>query len=321
MNLQKIISVILLCVCVHSAQALIVYGESNADASVKYDSSSTQAELSVVYLSKGTSAVYLGNGWFITAKHSYVDVGTSIYQNGQKATVDYTDSFLNENYGLDLAMFHSSDISSFEYLTPINLDASIYDNITDVTYKSNFFSQSYTKGTSVTLVGAGYGRTDTSELTDTQVMSDQARGVIRSGESCILFSPDNSNSFATGYYITMAEASTGGVAAQKGDSGSGMFVEVNGTWYLLGINVQITKPSETAEFDAYFGNYEDAYGTFSVTYSALLSNSTMTMALSLESYVDEIKNVVAINPIPEPATYVLFASLSVLGVVFYKRRK
>ncbi len=60
-----------------NAHALVVYGESNSDAAVSYESP-TGAEAAAVKFGSA-SAVYLGGGWFITANHVN---GASVSQNG-----------------------------------------------------------------------------------------------------------------------------------------------------------------------------------------------------------------------------------------------
>ena len=93
------------------ANALIVYNQTNDDSRVKYDGSATNAELSVVNVN-GCSAVYLGNGWFITAKHVTTNIGSKVYQNGLYTTIDIVNNELNalNSWDADIKLFHVVDV-------------------------------------------------------------------------------------------------------------------------------------------------------------------------------------------------------------------
>lgn len=74
-----------------SSNAIITYGESNLLSEVDYQNPENTALTSVVAVSD-SSAVHLGNGWFLTANHVSANSSISISQNGQTAKISYVDN-------------------------------------------------------------------------------------------------------------------------------------------------------------------------------------------------------------------------------------
>ncbi len=307
---------------------MIVYGETNQDASVVYDGSAISPEYCVVYVAGG-SAVYLGNGWFITAKHLNITSFSSITQNGISSTVTYVDSTLNSKYGVDLQMFYVDDLSRFDYLESANISADVYDSISKTTYSyittwpfGPFGGVEYelkcNSGTGLTLVGYGYGRSSESGLYDETVNSDETRGVARSGTATLLGYTTLKDAEC---FVTMAEAIDGSAQAQSGDSGGGMFHLYGDEWYLVGVAINVSISDSMAVFGSLY-DAELVYGEDGVSVSVDTSNLTKnsyTYAVSLKAYMDDISKIIE-TPIPEPSTCAAIAGTLVLCFAIYCRR-
>lgn len=311
---------------VNSAEAIIVYGQSNEDSAVKYDSSTTAAEASVVSINSA-SAVYLGGGWFITANH--VGITTSMYvtQNGTSAKVSYVDSSLNSNYGVDLKMFYVSDLSSLEgTLKSIAVSSTVCDSIKGGTFSSRYspltgYSLVYNDGTQVSIVGAGSGRSDSSGLFDSTVESNGVQGTVYSGSGTIYSSTKDAS--GNDIFATMAVTDVGIAQAQRGDSGSGMFVEYNGQWYLIGVNTNVTQSPDAANF----GDYSYAVlkygedGKPSGVDTSAFEDFSMTVSQNLSKYADDINLIIASVPqIPEPMSYAVLISFISFAFAVWRRR-
>ena len=311
-----------------ASEAIIVYGESNGQAAADYASAENPALASVVAVSD-SSAVYLGNGWFLTSNHVSISDSTFISQNGQCAKVSHVDNTLNSSFGADLKLFYVDGLESFTSLASANIaTADAYSALTTVSFGAartgNAYNLTYSEGTHLTLAGAGYGRSDSSALDAKTVASDGIKGTVRSGESS-LFAMQNLNGVKT--LITMAEATPGSAQAQSGDSGGGMFAQFENEWYLVGTITGVSPNISTST--AIFGSYGDASLTYGsdgtpngVDTSALLENS-LTIATSLEDYAETISSIIATNPIPEPLESAILsgAGAFALAIAARMRRK
>lgn len=103
-----------------SSNAVITYGESNLSSEVDYQNPENSALTSVVAVSD-SSAVHLGNGWFLTANHVSVNSSISVSQNGETAKVSYVDNTLNSSYGADLKLFYVEDYQSLTSLSTVGI--------------------------------------------------------------------------------------------------------------------------------------------------------------------------------------------------------
>lgn len=309
-----------------SSEAVIAYGESNSQAAVDYDSPQNSALASVVAVSD-SSAVYLGNGWFLTANHVSVNESTRISQNGQSAKVSHVDNTLNSSFGADLKLFYVDGLDSFGSLTSVSVaPADAYSALSPTSFGASGnqisgYNLTYAAGTYLTLAGAGYGRSESSALDAETVASDGIKGVVRSGQSSLL-AEQNLNGAKS--LITMAETKTGSAQAQSGDSGGGMFVQFENEWYLVGTITGVSPSISTST--AVFGSYGEASLTYGsdgrpsgVDTSALFENS-MTIAISLEDYADTISSIIASNPIPEPLETAVSFGAAALALAIAARR-
>lgn len=314
-----------------SVSAIITYGQSNSDAAVDYESADNAALTSVVGLGNG-SAVHLGNGWFLTANHVSANINSTISQNGASSAISYVDNTLKSTFGTDLKLFYVDDFQSLTNLTSVNISTNANESLSLTTfgYKRSFsfaerftYTLTYTSGSQLTLAGAGFGRNETSSLTDETVASDGIKGIVHSGISTLM-STQTVNGVTS--LITMAETKTGSAQAQDGDSGSGMFVYFENEWYIVGTVTSVYPSISTAK--AIFGSFDEASLTYNESgtpngfdNSALLENS-LTVAIDLSDYIGTISSIIATNPlVPEPAQTTTLIGISAFVYIFWLRRK
>ena len=284
------------------AHALIVYGETNAEALVSY-SSATDAETSVVKVG-GCSAVYLGNGWFLTANHVGVSLNGALTQNGTSATVSYIDTTLNTTYGVDLKLFYVENVANLASLTSVSLSSSVCGSVTGQTT-----SRGHTiNGTSIELVTSGWGRADDSSVSSsTAAIGTSSTSGIRSTDTYV-----DAVAAVSGfdYFIAISNAAAGEAALVTGDSGGGMFVNVGGVYYLVGTAVSANNSASGSDNVVAFGT--------------TTSDSSYSFFLDLSNYADDINEIISTNPlssVPEPAEYAAVSALAALALVFLRRRK
>lgn len=151
-----------------SSNAVITYGESNLSSEVDYQNPENTALTSVVAVSD-SSAVHLGNGWFLTANHVSANSSISISQNGQTAKISYVDNTLNSSYGADLKLFYVEDYQSLTSLSsvsiaPQNAYASLETTTFGYSSTENIitgytYDLTYERGTLITIAGAGFAET------------------------------------------------------------------------------------------------------------------------------------------------------------------
>lgn len=295
-----------------NTHALIVFGKSNEEAQVDY-SKANAAQASVVFASNG-SAVYLGNGWFLTANHVSVALDSQIQQNGNFATVDKIDNTLNNTFGADLKLFHVGDTSALSDLQSVKLSTDIYSKMSDSTWDGD----TLIRGSELLLVGAGYGRSANSALDDTTVPSDGKRDTIHFGTATTISKATyeiwngNNQQFDTNDYPMIeivAEAREGATSALTGDSGSGMFFEYEGDFYLVGTTVWVD--SDASANTITFGQIES-----NMEYRTKYSH---TYGVNLKDFLYEIGEITGVN-VPEPSTYAAILGLLTLGIAFKKTR-
>ena len=314
-----------------SSNAVITYGESNLSSEVDYQNPENSALTSVVAVSD-SSAVHLGNGWFLTANHVSVNSSISVSQNGETAKVSYVDNTLNSSYGADLKLFYVEDYQSLTSLSSVGIASqNAYASLETTTFGYSraeniitgyTYDLTYERGTLITIAGAGFGRDDSAAI-DAETVSNGLRGTVHAGESS-LFTTQSTDGF--NYLITMAESEPGSAQALTGDSGGGMFLYYEDEWHIVGTITSVYPNISTST--AMFGSYDEAkliYGSdgrpTGIDPSALYENS-LTIALNLEDYADTINAIIATTPVPEPAeTAFLAALLSIAAIAVVKRKR
>lgn len=310
-----------------SSNAVITYGESNLLSEVDYQNPENTALTSVVAVSD-SSAVYLGNGWFLTANHVSLNSSVSVSQNGQTAKVSYVDNTLNSSYGADLKLFYVEDYQSLTSLSSVSIaPQNAYASLETTTFgysstENIITGYTYERGTLITIAGAGFGRDDSAAIDAETVSSNGLRGTVHAGESS-LFTTQTTDGF--NYLITMAETEKGSAQALTGDSGGSMFVYFEDEWYIVGTITSVYPSISTST--TIFGSYDEAKLTYGsdgrptgIDPSALYENS-LTLALNLEEYADTINAIIATPPVPEPAETAFLAALSVIAAIAAVKRK
>lgn len=295
-----------------NAHALIVFGKSNEDAQVDY-SNANAAQSSVVSTASNCSAVYLGNGWFLTANHVSVALNSQIKQNGNFATIDKIDNTLNKTFGADLKLFHVGDTSALSDLQSVKLSTDIYSKMADSTWEGD----TLIRGSELLLVGAGYGRSANSALDDTTVPSDGKRGTIHFGSATTISKATyeiwdgNEQQFGTNDYPMIeivAEAREGATSALTGDSGSGMFFEYEGDFYLVGTTVWVDSTASASTIT--FGQIES-----DMEYKTKYSH---TYGVNLKDFLYEIGQITGVN-VPEPSTYAMILGFLALATTLKRK--
>lgn len=309
-----------------SSNAIITYGESNLLSEVDYQNPENPALTSVVSV-HDSSAVHLGNGWFLTANHVSANSSISISQNGQTAKISYVDNTLNSSYGADLKLFYVEDYQSLTSLSSVSIGSqNAYASLETTTFgysstENIITGYTYERGTLITIAGAGFGRDDSAAIDAEIVSSNRLRGTVHAGESS-LFTTQTIDGF--NYLITMAETEKGSAQALTGDSGGGMFVYFEDEWYIVGTITSVYPSISTST--AIFGSYDEAKLTYgsdgrpTIDPSALYENS-LTLALNLGEYADTINAIIATTPVPEPAETAFLAALSVIAAIAAVKRK
>ncbi len=183
------------------------------------------------------SCIYLGGGWVLTAHHVAVD-GTHKYISFDGVTT----------YEVDLGHIHQvaagvdmkvMKLTTTPSITPVVLLASSSENL----------------GGNATLIGWGYGRDPSVPLGNQTVAWGNATtgakrwGINRLNDSLTI--PYGSGSYNATRTILGANDGPGGVfnpdgvgddeaAAALNDSGSGLFQNISGTWYLVGLTTSVS---------------------------------------------------------------------------------
>jgi hypothetical protein len=208
-------------------RALIIYGVDNSGNTS--DPGAGNAWDSVVEVATPTqahnaSAVYLGNGYFLTAKHVDAIVPKQeVKINGGNFTLDT--GFGTEGIQLvedlpgvagpvDLKLFR---IESRPVLAAIGLNSTT----NDLSKSSYMIGWGKGKGTAITDQGWNWGDTSTisKRWGTTETNSTTTDGMLRS-------------EFKTSYGANSASLTLG-------DSGSGLFQNQGGTWVLAGMSVDV----------------------------------------------------------------------------------
>lgn len=293
-----------------SANALVVYGKTNADAAVNYSDENAGSFLySVVKVGgNGTgSANYLGNGWFLTADHVSVGVGTLISQNGKSAKVSSVNTVLKTKYGVDLELFHCDDVSALTYLTSAKLLAA--DAFPTLSKPLGVESSIDSAGTQITYVGAGHGRSTSSDRNLTSATATASGScVVRTGTAEIILPSNALENSATNYFATWATQTAGSTQASRGDSGGGAFANIGGVDYLIGVMTNVRNfVGDKNPSNIYFGERDLSKQDYS-----------LTLSVNLQDYVGTIESIIAA---PEPSAFAWFAGTFALFLAGTRRRR
>ena len=239
------------------------------------------------------SAVYLGNGFLLTANH------VTVNSNFSQVTFDNTDFFGIDpsfgNYGTQVAAGVDMKVIKLT-LNPAGVNA-----VTLLTTPDELIA-------SATLVGWGKGRDPAVPLASTNVTwGDDSTATKRWG----LNAPKFVGSDPYDYVGTIAGASgpgfePGGLGDAEAsvalyDSGSGLFQEINDAWYLIGITTSTDDGGST---------------DFGIDSSESAQRGDRDFFARISSYDEQITALV-----PEPSTVSLLALSAAAAAVFAFRRR
>jgi hypothetical protein len=266
--------------------ALTVYGQEPTDPGFNY-----------VGQVNGSTGVYLGNNWVLTANH----VGTGNFLLGG-VTYNYDGTNSYQIGGVDLRLFR---LSSSPGLTPLKLATSTPALNQDVVMIGAGRSPNSTTPTT------WYVDKDpvdwvwqTAPFTGFDAIYDgwttNSTKVVRWGTNVVeaIWSNQSYSSYGPmNMIMTDFDAYWGATPFESqavfNDSGSGLFVENNGSWELAGTIVTVVnhKDQPNGSLSAIFGN--------------------MTAAIDLSHYESEI-NTYMQTPVPEPAAYGFITAVTIL---------
>lgn len=300
-------------VTAQDARALILWNGNNAanqsdpGTGVPWDSVGRVAGTDLSLSSSTGSAIYLGNGFMLTANHVTLGSGQIVTFGGNSSfAVDMT---FNGNAGskqvapgVDLKVFKLTSLPS---VTAVNL------------YSGP------AQAASATLVGFGVGRLDSSPLASSPVTwgSNNVNNLDTVAKRWGVNAPRDlvtlSYSGPGGPYSytslrSVAGSSTGnptGLGSSEAsltliDSGSAMFQNISGTWYLIGVGATV---------DSQGGSQTTTFGNDIVSNG---SRGDYNFHASIEAYRSSI-----LASVPEPGTASLaIASLAILYGIARVRR-
>lgn len=251
------------------------------------------------------SAVYLGNGYLLTANH--VTMGTN---NFSHVTFDGTNLFqIDPTFqagarALGKQVAPSVDLAVFRLaLEPVGIPAVNLLSSTNEAF-----------GSTATMVGWGVGRDPSSPLLSTNVAWGAAstsahRWGLNVPRDTVTISYDSYTNQAALRTIAGADGvafDPDGLGDAEGaaalfDSGSALFQEIDNIWYLIGVTTAV----QTADFSIYGDDKVAGAGRGDANYYARIS-----------AYQADIVAV-----IPEPATLPLLAlAATILGLTIHRRR-
>ncbi|HWL53175.1 MAG TPA: PEP-CTERM sorting domain-containing protein [Chthoniobacteraceae bacterium] len=274
-----------------SAPALVLYGgDNNTNITAPANGVPWEAVARVGNVSG--SAVYIGNGYLLTANH--VTLGSSVSFDGVN-TFAIDQSSVHSFAGVDLKLFRLTEIPLIAGVSLLNTAAE-------------------TSGGELTLIGWGKGRSSSSAVGDNLVAWGDGTNKKRWGLNTLSYTGVASGrdpAFAGVNYQVVAFDLDGrfGLGPNEAgltqhDSGSGMFQFIDGQWYLVGI---ATLVASHVEKNSLFSD-----PLYSIP-------ADINMGVRISSYYDEI--MAQISPIPEPSTFALLISVAAGGACLAVRRK
>ena len=273
-----------------AAQALIPF-DTGTDVDNTYNTTAPLngapwnyiAEVTNSDVSTDASAIYLGNDFLITANH--VNLGSTILLDGTSYNIDAT--YTPQEVGsADLKLFKITGSTGLAPLTLTN--ASLGTG--DLNAASTMIGWGVGKGSAIMQSGSNVGWTWGGDSTRAE----------RWGTNVTL-SGYYSGSDNVQYLATAFNPSLGAnvASATLGDSGSGLFQLVSGTWELAGIYTDVDTPNASY--------YADSPNN--------LSGMDNSYAVEVEPYSAQIE-----AAIPEPGSYALAGIGGAVVAVFARRR-
>jgi hypothetical protein len=305
-HLPKFIG-LLLSVSAIPAEAVILYGADNSANLIApvnglpFDAVARVSSL--LGIQDGGSGVHLGGGFMLTAAHiSNSELNTVTFDGTTPYSRDLT--YVPQQIGTaDLKVFKLTAVPTVEA-------ANLYTGTSEMSYGAS-------------LVGWGRGRVEGSALnTDTVPVAGGGTPLVKrwgTNDPSRTISNFNYSSYTFNALETVLGNVSGNpnndgtgdfeAAATPRDSGSGLFQEIGGTWYLTGLTSAILQQSSG---NVTYGNDVPWSGTTPAGFSAPAGTGDPNIFVRVTSYADDIN---ALLPIPEPSSSLLFLCASLLGVM------
>ncbi len=276
-----------------TSQAIILYGAGNSANTTSAGTTAPFASVAAtadVNENLDASAVYIGNGYMITANH---------VNSFEKVTFNGT-TFFNYAPGT-VQRIGATDMKIFRLTTIPNVTAAaIYSGTNELT-------------TTGTVIGYGVGRGATAINSELVAYGDQSTMTKRWGLNAPRSTQANYTVAGSGTYdaIFTSLGATGGLGANEAatvdrDSGSALFQQFSGQWFLTGVTSAVTSKggAGTATFnvDSDFAN------------SGLPIAGDVNVFNRVSSYSSAINAII----IPEPSCLVL--TLAALPILLRRRR-
>lgn len=268
-----------------SAKAIILFGGDNTANTTDPGAGhlwSAVAKVTDSGKNLSGSAVYLGNGYLLTAKH---------LTSTAKVTFDGS-----TYYDVDQS-FHST------FSTNVDLKVVRLTEIPGSLTGVQLLGTPSEQAAQVLLIGWGVGRQVPDATGPSFNWGGTGTSTKRWGANMLegLVNVSGAGYQSQGLYFNLdADSSLGDdeAAMTQYDSGSGMFQFINGQWYLVGINIGVSASNVST-----FGEPGD-----------------MNFAVRISPYYDEI--LANMEVIPEPSTVALLLTVALGGACFaLKRRK
>lgn len=286
------------------ARAVILYGMDNSANQTDPGSGAPWNAVAKVTDSTGASvngsAVYLGNGYMITANH--VALGSHVSFDGMTTVaVDSSFSSIQLSSG---GVFADAKIFKLAS-TPIGINGvNLLSSGTENFWTGN--PPANKNAAAVTLVGWGLGRDATAINSDLVGRGDNSTSAKRWGTntlnnySIVSVANQPAYSFVTTH---LGPDSASEAGASLYDSGSGLFQKIGGTWYMVGLTTAIT--NRNGGTISTFGA-EDYTGT----------NGDENIFVRMSTYSAQIQSLTAV---PEPSEYAVCAGAMAIALTVRRR--
>jgi len=256
---------LLLSVCValalaSPARALILYGGDNSANTTDPGGGVPWQSVGQV---AGGSAVYIGGGYMLTANH--VSLGGSVTFDGVTYYNIKASSAQGLGGGVDLMVFQLDELPSVAAAKLLLTPSESFDS-------------------SMTMIGWGVGRDGTAVGENSVGWGDASTRAKRWGQNVLRGAEEVSDSgYTYESLISILGSSTGDpaglganeAAATTYDSGSGVFQQIGGEWYLVGITTAVTQNGvsifgDDSMADGVNANYSVRLSTYSGEITALV---------------------------------------------------
>lgn len=307
-----LITALMLALGAAPAPALVLWGLDNTANLTDPGTGAPWSAVAKVTNSDGSSlmgsAVYLGDGFLLTADHVVMNLTYSFITFDEVAFFSIDPTFNDGVRGYGKQVAPGVDMAVIK-LTSLPVSATAATLLPTAT-------ESFGASSSATMVGWGVGRNASSPVGTNTVgwgdatTSDKRWGLNAPRTGAMVSYSVGSSTYTNSSLVTYTGTTNSPNPDNKGlgfseagatlyDSGSGLFQEINGEWYLIGLTTAVSANGSTT-----FGL--DSVGGGDANYFARIS-----------SYEEEITALV-----PEPSTVSLVALAgTALGALALRRRR